>query len=78
MVEITKVVVKMGELEVSLSVEEAKELRDCLNRLFTYKTVYVPYRRYYPNWWDDFSGVFWSLSGSGSNAVLSLKESASG
>lgn len=42
-VSIKKVVVKIGDKEISLSLDEAKELQDILNRTFgTEKTVFVP------------------------------------
>lgn len=37
------VIVKIGDKEISLSLDEAKELQDILNRTFgTEKTVFVP------------------------------------
>jgi hypothetical protein len=42
-VSIKKVVVKIGDKEIGLSLDEAKELQDILNRTFgTEKTVFVP------------------------------------
>lgn len=42
-VSIKKVVVKIGDKEISLSLDEAKELQDILNRTFGQKeTVFVP------------------------------------
>lgn len=42
-VSIKNVIVKIGDKEISLSLYEAKELQDILNRTFgTEKTVFVP------------------------------------
>ena len=56
-VEIEKIIIKVGDKELSLSVDEAKELKTILNELFAEKEiVYSPiiiekFRRYvYPHW----------------------------
>ena len=56
-VEIKKVVIKIGDKELSLSIDEAKELKTILNQTFGGgETIYVPtvIREYppyvYPHW----------------------------
>jgi hypothetical protein len=74
MAKIKKVVIEAGGKEFSLSVEEAKALRDILNATFQEeKTTYVPYpypiyeRRYYGPWitWCNTTGetVYCSTNG---------------
>jgi hypothetical protein len=50
-VEISKIVIKIGEKEATLSLEEAKQLRDVLDGLFGDRSwiYYVPYAPYIPN-----------------------------
>jgi hypothetical protein len=81
MAEIKKVVIEAGGKEFSLSVEEAKALRDILNATFKEPTVtYVPiYQppiiRYYPRWttWYDNGTVYCSSS---NTATVSLDDMA--
>lgn len=56
-VSIKKLVIKIGDKEVNLSLDEAKELQDILNRTFGgEKTIFVPTapviieRPWYPNY----------------------------
>jgi hypothetical protein len=78
MAEIKKVVIEAGGKEFSLSVEEAKALRDILNATFkeptvTYVTIYQPpIIRYYPPWttWCDNGTVYCSIS----NTAKDIKE----
>jgi hypothetical protein len=85
MAEIKKVVIEAGGKEFSLSVEEAKALRDILNATFPEaKTTYVPYyqppiiiERDWQLWgpwvtWFDNTGttVYCSTSNSGNTTTL--------
>lgn len=70
-VSIKKVVVKIGDKEISLSLDEAKELQDILNRTFgTEKTVFVPSapviieRPWYPTY------PHWSVTCNADSAVV--------
>jgi len=58
-VEILKIVIKIGEKEATLSLDEAKQLRDVLDNLLGSKNgiTYIPYsvsyinpNCYYPTW----------------------------
>jgi len=56
MSEIKKIVLEIGDKEIELTPDEAKELKDVLNNLFGEKDiVYIPkpYPVYhpYPHWW---------------------------
>lgn len=77
MAEIKKVVIEAGGKEFSLSVEEAKALRDILNATFTeVKTTYVPYQPYpYYPWTVTYSSgtVYCSSS---NTATVSLDDMA--
>jgi hypothetical protein len=77
-VAITKVVVKMGKMEVSMTVEEAKELQDVLNKTFcsveVRRPIYIDYPVYRPyTWWsvkpDYTTGVVYCSSTSGTSAT---------
>lgn len=59
MIEVSKIVVKMGDVSVELSLEEARELQRLLNDTFG-KQVYIPTVIPYPvypqpyRYWDRF------------------------
>ena len=51
-VEVKNIVIKIGEKEIVLNLEEAKELRKVLDDLLGVKFIehYTPYFPYYQNW----------------------------
>jgi hypothetical protein len=51
-VEVKNIVIKIGEKEILLNLEEAKELKKVLDDLLGVKLIeyYIPYFRYYQNW----------------------------
>lgn len=80
-----KITIEMGGTEVSLTVEQAKKLRDELNSLFEHKIEYVPpnpwpwtYRPWYPTYYGTIgyasSGSCLSgANGSSNTSAINLK-----
>lgn len=66
-VEIKKVVLKLGDKEVSLSIEEAKKLKELLSELFgkdVVKEVRIEHHEHYrPNWYWDWQRPYYSTIG---------------
>ena len=71
-VKIEKIVLRIGDKEINLSVQEARELRDILNSNFGERII----ERYHDLWyWQPYththgSSVSWTTSLSGSNVIL--------
>ena len=45
-----KIKLKVKDVEIELTEDEALELKDLLDKLCTQKTEYMPYYRYFPTW----------------------------
>ena len=72
-VQIEKIRIKIGEKELDLSIEEAKELQSVLNDLFKVKEVDPPY--VYPIWvthtWPEYPYKRWDVYYTCDNTILS-------
>ena len=85
-VQVSKIVVKMGDKEVELSLAEAKELQELLNETFgTKETVYIPsqpiyverpYRWTYPHWYVTYGDN--TARGVGGTLTYSLSSKSAG
>lgn len=59
--EVLKITLKIGDVQIDLSPNQIKDLRNALNKLFPVGPIeYIPIYPHYPRW--EWSGPYWTTT----------------
>ncbi len=77
-VEIKKIVINIGDTIINLSLDQARELQDILNKTFGKKQIVYPYDPPYPMYPYYPTYTYWNMTYSGDTAICSSISGAAG